>query len=524
MAAPPPRTGCREMESGRGEMESGPRSAPARSGSERNGTERLLAIPTACQELGKEGGARCAPAEPARRGGGAGAECQWLRCPLLCPHPAGPSASPPTLLPGAHCAPPAPSVRLGSGPAPRPALRSAGPRREPAALREARSGGGMPECPDRGAKAAPIHHKISFSILDILDPQKFSRRREPASGSWGSAPSSGEREKSLGRVEVGKDAAAPGSGRNKLEAHGRNALEFLRPALAGRAGGGAGTRDALPARGPAGAREGKSSRYPCPAPGVRSILCRPSRRARIRAHIGARYRPIPAPGGSRLLPRHRTRFFPQQGRPPGAPFPGAAAVGCPGPRDGRLDAHTPAESGAEDGGQERDEEEPSGDGAGTGSPPGPEEPGSPRSARRRRAEPGCGKPRRARTAFTYEQLVALENKFRATRYLSVCERLSLALSLSLTETQVKIWFQNRRTKWKKQHPGADGAAPAASPAATGGGSPSPPGPAALPFQTFPSYAANNVLLPPAAPFPLGAGPFAPFLGPAYLGPFYAPHL
>ncbi|NXW78644.1 NKX12 protein, partial [Hirundo rustica] len=277
----------------------------------------------------------------------------------------------------------------------------------------------MPECPDRGAKAAPIHHKISFSILDILDPQKFSRRREPASGSWGSSPRSGEREKSLGRVEVGKDAAAPGSGRNKLEAHGRNALEFLRPALAGRAGGGR--------------------------------------------------------------------------RGPSAPRPAGRA-----PRAG-------------------------GDGSGTESPPGPEEPGSPRSARRRRAEPGCGKPRRARTAFTYEQLVALENKFRATRYLSVCERLSLALSLSLTETQVKIWFQNRRTKWKKQHPGADGAAPAASPAA-GGGSPSPPGPAALPFQTFPSYAAANVLVPPAAPFPLGAGPFAPFLGPAYLGPFYAPHL
>ncbi|CAG2120570.1 unnamed protein product, partial [Medioppia subpectinata] len=45
-----------------------------------------------------------------------------------------------------------------------------------------------------------------------------------------------------------------------------------------------------------------------------------------------------------------------------------------------------------------------------------------------------GKPRRARTAFTYEQLVALENKFKTTRYLSVCERLNLALSLRLTET------------------------------------------------------------------------------------------
>nr|XP_023959328.1 NK1 transcription factor-related protein 2 isoform X2 [Chrysemys picta bellii] len=161
--------------------------------------------------------------------------------------------------------------------------------------------------------------------------------------------------------------------------------------------------------------------------------------------------------------------------------------------------------------------------------PDPEErddPGSPRASKRRRAEPSCAKPRRARTAFTYEQLVALENKFRATRYLSVCERLNLALSLSLTETQVKIWFQNRRTKWKKQNPGADGAVPpaasaAAPPCRAGGGSPSPPGPSALAFQTFPSYPAANVLFPAAAPLPLAA---APFLSPAYLAPFYTPHL
>ena len=57
-----------------------------------------------------------------------------------------------------------------------------------------------------------------------------------------------------------------------------------------------------------------------------------------------------------------------------------------------------------------------------------------------------GKPRRVRTAFTYEQLVALENKFRQTRYLSVCERLNLALSLNLTETQVlMIIFIHRYT-------------------------------------------------------------------------------
>ncbi|RXG60765.1 Homeobox protein slou [Armadillidium vulgare] len=88
--------------------------------------------------------------------------------------------------------------------------------------------------------------------------------------------------------------------------------------------------------------------------------------------------------------------------------------------------------------------------------------GSGSSSKKRRCSDGGGgssKPRRARTAFTYEQLVALENKFKQTRYLSVCERLNLALGLSLTETQVKIWFQNRRTKWKKQNPGCDVNAP-----------------------------------------------------------------
>lgn len=84
---------------------------------------------------------------------------------------------------------------------------------------------------------------------------------------------------------------------------------------------------------------------------------------------------------------------------------------------------------------------------------------------------GGGKARRVRTAFTYEQLVALENKFRQTRYLSVCERLALALALRLTETQVKIWFQNRRTKWKKQNPGLD----VNSPCAASGSSGSVPG-------------------------------------------------
>lgn len=63
--------------------------------------------------------------------------------------------------------------------------------------------------------------------------------------------------------------------------------------------------------------------------------------------------------------------------------------------------------------------------------------------------------RRARTAFTYDQISLLEKKFSSARYLSIFERTNLAKSLNLSETQVKIWFQNRRTKWKKQNPGLE---------------------------------------------------------------------
>ncbi|XP_041667125.1 homeobox protein pnx [Cheilinus undulatus] len=60
------------------------------------------------------------------------------------------------------------------------------------------------------------------------------------------------------------------------------------------------------------------------------------------------------------------------------------------------------------------------------------------------------KRRRIRTAFTLQQLQLLERSFHRCHYLSVLERHSLASSLRLSETQVKIWFQNRRTKWKKE--------------------------------------------------------------------------
>ncbi|KAK2921756.1 NK1 transcription factor related 2-like,a [Channa argus] len=154
-------------------------------------------------------------------------------------------------------------------------------------------------------------------------------------------------------------------------------------------------------------------------------------------------------------------------------------------------------------------------------------PQEPSPHKRRRQDHACAKPRRARTAFTYEQLVALENKFRATRYLSVCERLNLALSLSLTETQVKIWFQNRRTKWKKQNPGADsplqpGSNSLISPNQTTCGS----GSASF-HQTFPNFSPGNLIFHTASAVPLSStgGLLHPFMSSGFVQPtYFNPHI
>ena len=61
----------------------------------------------------------------------------------------------------------------------------------------------------------------------------------------------------------------------------------------------------------------------------------------------------------------------------------------------------------------------------------------------------AGKPTKSRTAFSDHQLQTLEESFEKQKYLSAFDRHELAAKLKLSDTQVKTWYQNRRTKWKK---------------------------------------------------------------------------
>lgn len=70
------------------------------------------------------------------------------------------------------------------------------------------------------------------------------------------------------------------------------------------------------------------------------------------------------------------------------------------------------------------------------------------SSGKRSRKPGVD--RKPRQAYSAKQLEKLESEFKHDKYLSVNKRMELSKGLNLTEIQIKTWFQNRRTKWKKQ--------------------------------------------------------------------------
>ncbi|KAJ8317438.1 hypothetical protein KUTeg_005342 [Tegillarca granosa] len=60
------------------------------------------------------------------------------------------------------------------------------------------------------------------------------------------------------------------------------------------------------------------------------------------------------------------------------------------------------------------------------------------------------KRKKPRTSFTRLQIIELEKRFEQQKYLASSERSTLAKSLKMSDSQVKTWFQNRRTKWRRQ--------------------------------------------------------------------------
>ena len=67
-------------------------------------------------------------------------------------------------------------------------------------------------------------------------------------------------------------------------------------------------------------------------------------------------------------------------------------------------------------------------------------------------QPKPRKPRRpwTRAVFSNLQRKGLEKRFQVQKYLTKGDRHQLAAMLGLSDNQVKVWFQNRRMKWRQE--------------------------------------------------------------------------
>ncbi|EPB68649.1 homeobox domain protein [Ancylostoma ceylanicum] len=119
------------------------------------------------------------------------------------------------------------------------------------------------------------------------------------------------------------------------------------------------------------------------------------------------------------------------------------------------------------------------------------------------------RPKRPRTTFSEDQLRLLEEAFQENGYLTGEARLALATRLALSDTQVKVWFQNRRTKKRKKTTNEQSRTTVTSPKTTLANPPLPP--IQLPLQ-YPGYVYPQQFITSTTfyPFPSLMPPQIPF--------------